>query len=158
MDPGNFTPPKFKKVGSKSTAEIEEVSSTPPAAIFPGQRAMNGTPIPPSNSSPLYPFLPPVTPREALIPYPAPVAGVVRQLQFGWTGGSCWSIVRAEDDQCVSGQVQPIKCIQDLADSIIGVRRDRCVNVVAFVKIAKTPSSTWALYEKGCEAREATSR
>ena len=52
-DSGSFTPATSQNVGSRSTAEIKDVLSTFPAAIFPGQRAMKGTQIPPSKSEAL---------------------------------------------------------------------------------------------------------
>ena len=51
-----------------------ETSSMAPALIFPGQRAMKGTPIPPCRIDFLRPFRPPVVPTEQPIPKPSPVA------------------------------------------------------------------------------------
>ena len=53
---------------------MRDFESIFPAGTLPGQRAMNGTPTPPSKSAPLYPLRPPVIPFAAAIPYPAPVA------------------------------------------------------------------------------------
>jgi hypothetical protein len=63
-----------KKWATNRLLTRTEVLSTFPAEIFPGQRAIKGTPIPPSINAPLKARLPPVIPLAAPIPYPGPVA------------------------------------------------------------------------------------